>query len=239
MDPSDECEEFESTFSDDDEFPIGPERADDQEPIPEEEDRDVDITGEDFDELIRTLHRRRRRPLRRNRFDMENFTCRLLLPAWCAIAAMKVEAEHFETADLQMLQQVAGPEPGKTVVPPGEVRQAVGRDLDAWILAAQAEHDSFFTKEAAQEATIQDIKDYGKRLLPMVNVWSRTSEDHRKCRSCIAGNFQQIDPAAQCWTAQAEPSSIFAAAKIAAVRKWEVSKLDVKGAFLNAPIPAH
>ena len=44
---------------------------------------------------------------------------------------MKVEAEHFETADLEMLQQVAGPEQGKTVVPLGEVRQAVGRDLDA------------------------------------------------------------------------------------------------------------
>lgn len=82
-----------------------------------------------------------------------------------------------------MLQQVAGPEHGKTVVPLGEVRQAVGRDVDAWILAAQAEHDSFLIKEAVQEATIQDIKDYGKRLLPMVNVWSRTSEDHRKCRS--------------------------------------------------------
>ena len=37
-DPSDECDEFESTFPDDDEFPIGPDRADDQEPSPEEED---------------------------------------------------------------------------------------------------------------------------------------------------------------------------------------------------------
>ena len=43
----------------------------------------------------------------------------MLSPVWCAMAAMKVEAEHFETADLEMLQQVAGPEPGKTVVPPG------------------------------------------------------------------------------------------------------------------------
>ena len=47
----------------------------------------------------------------------------------------------------------------------------------------------------------------------------------------------KIDPAAQRWTAQAEPSSIFAAAKIAVTRTWRVSKLDVKGAFLNAHIP--
>ena len=150
---------------------------------------------------------------------------------------MNVEEQHLETLDLEMLQQIAGPEPGKTVVHPSEVRQAVGKELDAWILAGQAEHDSFIVKEAVQEATAKDIKDYGKRPLPMVNVWSKTSDDNRKCRSCIAGNFQQIDPAAQCWTAQAEPSSIFVAAKIAAKRKWRVSKLDVKGAFLNAHIP--
>ena len=72
----------------------------------------------------------------------------------------------------------------------------------------------------------------------MLNVWSRTADDHRKCRSCIAGNFQQLDPTAQRWTAQAEPSSILAAAKLAAMRGWVISKLDVKGAFLNAPIPA-
>lgn len=90
--PFDECEEFESTFSDNDEFPIGTERPDDQELISEEEDQGVDITGEDFDELIRRLHRRRRRPLRRNPLGMANSTCRFLLPAWCASAAMKVEA---------------------------------------------------------------------------------------------------------------------------------------------------
>ena len=53
---------------------------------------------------------------------------------------MKVEAQHFESADFEVLQQIAGPEPGKTVASLAEVRQAVGRDLDAWILAAQAEH---------------------------------------------------------------------------------------------------
>ena len=73
---------------------------------------------------------------------MADFTCRVLLPVWCAMAAMNVEGEHFDTADLEMLHQVAGPEPGKTVVPPGEVRRAVGRDLDAWILAAQAVLDA-------------------------------------------------------------------------------------------------
>ena len=41
----------------------------------------------------------------------------------------------------------------------------------------------------------------------------------------------------QRWTAQAGPSSIFVAAKMEALRGWKVSKLDVKGAFLNASFP--
>ena len=83
---------------------------------------------------------------------------------------MNVEEKHLEAIDLEMLQHIAGPKPGKTVVHPSEVRQAVGKELDAWILAGQAEHDSFIVKEAVQVATAKDVKDYGKRPLPMVNV---------------------------------------------------------------------
>ena len=154
-----------------------------------------------------------------------------------AVASQEQDTAHWEDLDREILQQMANPEPGRSVVAQGIVRQAVGKDRDGWILAAQVEHDSFLEKEAVVEATAEDLKAHGKRPLPMLNVWSRTSEDARKCRSCIAGNFQKFDPAAQRWTAQAEPGSIFVAAKMAAMRGWLVSKLDVKGAFLNAPLP--
>merc|ERR1712113_1165131 len=71
----------------------------------------------------------------------------------------------------------------------------------------------------------------------MLNAWTRTDDDLRKCRTVIAGNLQRFDPTAQRWTAQAEPSSIFMATKMAAMRRWKISKVDVKAAFLNAPIP--
>ena len=79
-----------------------------------------------------------------------------MLPFWCgmmafssdACAVMTVIPAHMESGDMEMLQQVAGPEPGKTVVPPEIILKAVGSDLDVWILAAQAEHDTFITKEA-------------------------------------------------------------------------------------------
>ena len=110
---------------------------------------------------------------------MAGFACRILLPVLCAMAAAE-HSLHWEDLDRETIQQLAGPEAGKAVVAPGVVRQAAGKDLDGWILAAQVEHDSFLEKGAVVEATAEDLKAYGKRPLPMLNVWSRTSEDVRK-----------------------------------------------------------
>ena len=178
-----------------------------------------DLPVDEEVEPVLTRPRRRRRGPRRDPLGMARFTCMILLPALCAMAAAE-DSDHWEDLDRETLQQLAGPEAGKSVIAPSVIRQAVGKDLDGWILAAQAEHASFLEKEAVVEATVDDLRAYGRRLLPMLNVWSKTSEDVRKCRSCIAGNFQKFDPAAQRWTAQAEPGSIFAAAKLAALRGW-------------------
>ena len=127
---------------------------------------------------------------------MARFACKVLLPALSAMAGT-VDSDHLEDPDKETLQQTAGPEAGKSVVAPSAIRQAVGKDLDAWILAASVEHDSFLEKEAVVEATPADIRAYGKRPLPMLNVWSGTAEDVCKCMSGIAGNLQKLDPAAQ------------------------------------------
>ena len=72
----------------------------------------------------------------------------------------------------------------------------------------------------------------------MLCVWSKQeSEDYAKCRACVCGNFADIDPTQQSWTAQAEPSSLLASVKIGRVKGWRMSKHDVKGAFLNAGLP--
>ena len=54
----------------------------------------------------------------------------------------------------------------------------------------------------------------------------------------MCGNFAQNDPTQQSWTAQAEPSSLLAAIKYGLRHGFTISKHDVKGAFLNAKIPA-
>ena len=242
---------LESIFSDDDEFITGAvpsliESAAEfrdcngsedisapQAPSPvEEETHPAEVIEPEADDeeevplpLKSTGRVRRRRKFRRDPLFMARFVCSML-PSWSALATARPAIEHVDDNGLEALQQIVGPEPGKTVVPPAEIRQAVGPDLDSWILAAQVEHDSFLTREAVQVATQEERKRYGKRPLPMLNVWSRAEDDHRKCRSCIAGNFQHFDPAAQRWTAQAEPSSIFISAMLAAMRVWVMSKLD-------------
>ena len=144
--------------------------------------------------------------------------------------------EHYDQINLEAMHQLVDAEPHKSVIAADVVRKSVGPDLDGWKLAAHVEHDAFVAKEALQEATTRDKQRWGKRPLPMLNVWSQTDTGLKKCRTCIAGNQQVLDPTAQRWTAQAEPSSVFLAAKMAAMRRWKISKLDVKGAFLNAPL---
>ena len=70
----------------------------------------------------------------------------------------------------------------------------------------------------------------------MLCVWSM-SDDVAKCRACVCGNFSQVDPTEQSWTAQAEPSSLMASLKLGRKKDWTISKHDVKGAFLNAKVP--
>ena len=260
--PNTDLEDLESTFSFDDDYAIGPlvpseleedkdtnEEAEQHESLKEEaehyESLKEEATHEDADDedvANKTTTQSPRRHRRRRHYGLTaRFVAECVIPMWCA-NAMSGQELHMTDLDLNAMQQMqmestSAAEPGKTIVPPEVVRKAEGADLDAWILAAQAEHDRFSDIHAVQTATPSEIAAYGHRPLPMLNVWTRTDEDFRKCRACIAGNFQRFDPSAQRWTAQAEPSSIFISTKLAAMRRWKISKVDVKAAFLNAHIP--
>jgi len=134
-----------------------------------EADAEAEVQADEEVEVSRRRRRRGRRAPRRDPMGMARFVT-YMMPAWCAMLAT-VESPHLEAQERDFLQQVAGPEPGKTVVPPGEIRNAVGPDLDAWILAAQVEHDAFLGQDAVQEATAEERREYGKKPLPMLNVW--------------------------------------------------------------------
>lgn len=92
---------------------------------------------------------------------------------------------------------------------------------------------------AVSVSTPDDIEQAGGKsaILPMTAVWSKKANDLSKCRGCVCGNFQAKDPTERVWTAQAETSSVMAGLRVAQLRNWSVGKLDVKGAFMYAPLP--
>ena len=131
-------------------------------------------------------------------------------------------------------------ESGARVVAEAEVRKAVGPEAARWKVAAEKElQDSFYAMGAVSETTPQELAQVGGQsgVLPMKAVWTIKADDVHKCRGCVCGNFATKDPTEQVWTAQAETSSVMSGLRLAQVRKWNIYKLDVKGAFMYAPLP--
>ena len=151
-------------------------------------DDQINDVEEDDEVVYKSPSRARRRRRRRQGHSLVARCFMQMFPAWVMSVSTPFTAEnHVDAVTSDAIQQTAEVEPGKAVAPPEEVRKAVGADLDSWVLAAQAEHDRFVQLEAISEATEQEIQQYGRRPLPMLNVWSRTDDGFRKCRSCIAG----------------------------------------------------
>ena len=130
-------------------------------------------------------------------------------------------------------------ESGSRIVTEQEVRQATGDERRGWVEAAFQEfNDSFMKMEAVRTATSDDISRAGgfHKVLPMKVVWTQKPEK-KKCRAVVCGNFEEPDPTQQVWTAQAECSSVMAGLRLAQLKHWHIGKLDVKGAFMHAPLP--
>ena len=143
---------------------------------------------------------------------------------------------HVDLVNKDAMQKLLTEESGKRLVTTKEVSAATGPRQERWKLAGEAELTNNFLKLGAfHESTATEKAAHG-RPLPMMCVWSEDG-DLLKCRACVCGNIEEVDPTQQSWTAQAEPSSLFGVLKLGRMRRWAISKHDVKGAFLNAKIP--
>ena len=121
-----------------------------------------------------------------------------------------------------------------------EVHESTGPTRQKWVAAAEAEYqDSFLRMSAIEESSCSDIEAVGghRGALPMKVVWCVKSGGRYKCRAVVCGNFATKDPTEQVWTAQAETASVMCALRLSVLRGWQVSKVDVKGAFMYAPLP--
>ena len=153
-----------------------------------------------------------------------------------AAAATQASTGHVDLVNKDALKKLLTEESVKKLVSTKEVSSSTGTTQERWKLAAEAELTQNFQGSGAfHESTSAERAAYG-RPLPMTCVWSQDGNLY-KCRACVCGNFEEADPTQQSWTAQAEPSSLFASLKLGRLRGWTVSKHDVKGAFLNASLP--
>ena len=144
--------------------------------------------------------------------------CNSYMPSSDIVASVVDSSPGVDHADMfqrDALKQIILEESEKKIVKAQDVRSSTGATLERWELAAEAEHTNNFKGMGAyHESTPEELAAHG-RPLPMLIVWSYDqSTDTHKCRACVCGNFADVDPTQQSWTAQAEPSSLLATIKL-------------------------
>ena len=157
-----------------------------------------------------------------------------------AAVVSKVDADSG-SHELYTTPEEPEQKPGSRIVSDAEVKAATGAELQGWQEAAKKEFlESFMEMGAVATASPCDIARAGgqSRALPMKVVWTQKPEK-KKCRAVVCGNFEEKDPTEQVWTAQAETSSVMAGLRLSQLQHWAIGKLDVKGAFMYAPLPPH
>ena len=168
----------------------------------------------------------------------EQFLAHALKPPPVAFGS-RLDEEDPDIALDGELQEVLN-EPGAKSFTPQQVKSSTGDDRAAWIVAAEEElNSSFIGMGSVTKTTPEELQQVGgqRGVLPMTSVNVIKPGGLHKIRGCVCGNFQQKSPTEQVWTAQAETSSVMCGLRYAQLKQWKVSKLDVKGAFMYAPLP--
>lgn len=166
------------------------------------------------------------------------------LSAACSARAFASRVCNFEPeADegLDALPKDYVEDPAARLVSDAEVKNTIGVEAARWHAAAEQEfNESFIRMNAIAESTCADIEKAGgaRGTLPMKVVWSIKAGGKCKCRAVVCGNFAAKDPSEEVWTAQAETASVMCGLRLALLRNWVIGKIDVKGAFMYAPLPS-
>ena len=89
--------------------------------------------------------------------------------------------------------------------------------------------------EELRKQAAESGKDFD--LVPAKAIFSRKAGTGRhKCRGVACGNFMQAKSSESTFASGASGIEVRMLMKVAAVRGWDLSTIDVKTAFLNAPV---
>ena len=122
----------------------------------------------------------------------------------------------------------------------------VRRNLEEWKPSMIEEYTALTNESEAVEAISQEESDRLKEearvqgrdfdLVPAKAIFSRKAGTGRhKCRGVACGNFMNAKSSESTFASGASGIEVRTLIKLAAINQWELSTLDVKTAFLNAP----
>ena len=133
-------------------------------------------------------------------------------------------------------------EEGTTVHTAPDVMATVGAQRERWRAAAEEELSSFHTRDVYSPATPKQIKE-GGRPLPMQCVWSKKKPDthgrrRHRCRAVVCGNMEKSKEGHVLFTSQIDIATLLIVLRMAAWLCCDVMTVDIKAAFLYAPLPS-
>ena len=206
---------------------------------------DLEHVEEIFADRPRT-GKKKRANRRRQKTAQEDLVKERWIPLPKVYAAMGME--NFENISADNVQLLNGGrdeldnDPEARIYSNAEVLKSDPAEYEQWRLSAEREvQESFYKMGAVSVTTEEELRTIGghAHVLPMKVVWVLKAGKQYKCRGVVCGNFSPRDPCEAVWTAQAEPSSVFAALRLAQLRSWGVTQIDIKGAFMYASLPGH
>lgn len=116
------------------------------------------------------------------------------------------------------------------------------KEKDLWGPAIRAEMDQLFTeKKALRRTTMAELQELRGRgveveLVPSKLVITLRPGPRRKVRIVACGNFIESRAGEELFAAGADASALRFTLKVAAEERWKVLTVDIKVAFLNAPL---
>ena len=121
--------------------------------------------------------------------------------------------------------------------------QELVRDIDLWDSAIRSEVDSLFVQKEAlkkvDEVEREELRKKGGKVivLPSKLVITRKAGGRRKIRIVVCGNFAEKVEGESLYAGGSDTISLRICLKKAALAAWHGVSLDIKTAFLNAPLP--
>ena len=121
--------------------------------------------------------------------------------------------------------------------------QELTRDIHLWNEAIRSEMDSLFTQKEAlkkvDKAEREVLERKGGRVvvLPSKLVITRKAGGRRKVRIVVCGNFAEKVEGESLYAGGSDTVALRVCLKKASLESWLGVSLDIKTAFLNAPLP--